>query len=1120
MTVASTLSRQTYVGNGLATTFACNFRVIEASHVEVSRVVDGVPTLLILGPDYTVTNAGGVANASVVLTAPLADGHLLVLRRRVPVLQPTDLKNQGAFYPQTHEDVFDRLTMIDQQQDEDISRTLQLRPQDEDGAGAYDAKGNRIANGGDPVDDGDFATKRYVAVLTRGEGTADTSASASFASGGTVIINVFGPTAATQIKAAVSLFPSIDDASVDAAVAPLAAAGNQAVLMTPDVYPVGTTLYIAARSYVGGVGGRVVRLAVSRDATVAGTVAIGPSLSSTQEFVDGESRISYSASGTLSVSFDGGTFGAPPPSPIVTPQAAAGSNVVRTVSLRVQGAGQTLVDSYVVPPLPTGDTDTVTPDLVVTPVSAPTFGGSAALHQEFVVSATNPKAGGATPTITAIFDSAVLTVEQWNGSGWVAVASGATLADGARVRAVRPLFGTSPQSITFVAFLAGGGSERGQRSIQSRDPIAPAVTTTLFSSTATTMAFTVGSLPVGGEVRRIGGSATQTAGAALNTWVPAPANFTFSRPPFRTGTGDAWFECRVNGIVDADSVAIEEQGRDTIAGRCQLTTRSETPTSVTVRVHGTARLNGAPFFEGVSKLIDNGGTGVVSLEVGSIAIGATEYLAIGEADADNPWPSASYWNDYVITRPAVGSPAARVIFAVLSPYGDFTGDTDSIDVQPVPATTPSVTTSSSATATYQDITVNTLPPGGEVRWIGGTAANLTGPAVNVWNLGPQTYRFARSAFGSGTTDAIFECRRDGLLDADSVTIEERGRDTVPLLTRLSSIEGPTSVTVRVTASTLFAEATGEVVLIDPLGLSILDASSGTDNLLAGDIRPLTVSTVDGFAGGSAYVRDYVIQRPPVGSTPRRIQFRVQVPSGGFTPDADSIDVQPIAPLTPGRIVLLGVIPSGTENVEVRWQAYRADGTQETNPSNVAIRTFATAGGSAAEGAGVDPGTVYDAGNLWFTSTVTRVAGSTYRLWLVLDPSGAGGTQRTEFYGTLPTYMVGSVAGTPRIATCTVFVPTPAGTVGDIELRFTTGDAPAGATVNAMLTSNANPTGPAVGTVRSFTNIETGEVLNTGRSNSGGIYLTQYRVVGTVTLVDATGNILASRAIPETLYFGA
>jgi hypothetical protein len=137
---------------------------------------------------------------------------------------------------------------------------------------------------------------------------------------------------------------------------------------------------------------------------------------------------------------------------------------------------------------------------------------------------------------------------------------------------------------------------------------------------------------------------------------------------------------------------------------------------------------------------------------------------------------------------------------------------------------------------------------------------------------------------------------------------------------------------------------------------------------------------------------------------------------------------------------------------------------------------------------------------------------------VHDPVTANGTARTEQWVTAPVYYaipIGSSA--PNFGTCTVFVPT---TANPVELRFTTNNAPSGFSVDAVLVYKANPTGnPVVGVTLSLTNITTGETITTGRTTSSSPYLTQYRVVGTIYMKDSTGVVIATRAVPETLYYG-
>ena len=128
MTVPSEISRsERYQGNGVTTVFPFNFKILDSAHIQV-LVGDGrTENALILEQDYTVQ---GITedSGSVTLSAPLAYGKILVILRRVPFVQETDLENQGAFYAETHEDAFDYLTMQTQELKEKVDRSIVIPP--------------------------------------------------------------------------------------------------------------------------------------------------------------------------------------------------------------------------------------------------------------------------------------------------------------------------------------------------------------------------------------------------------------------------------------------------------------------------------------------------------------------------------------------------------------------------------------------------------------------------------------------------------------------------------------------------------------------------------------------------------------------------------------------------------------------------------------------------------------------------------------------------------------------------------------------------------------------------------------------------------------------------------
>ena len=86
----------------------------------------GIETPLAYVTDYSVTGVGEGAGGTVTLTSALASGYTMAITRVVPIVQDTDLRNQGTFYPQTYEDALDYLTAIDQQQEDAIERSLKL----------------------------------------------------------------------------------------------------------------------------------------------------------------------------------------------------------------------------------------------------------------------------------------------------------------------------------------------------------------------------------------------------------------------------------------------------------------------------------------------------------------------------------------------------------------------------------------------------------------------------------------------------------------------------------------------------------------------------------------------------------------------------------------------------------------------------------------------------------------------------------------------------------------------------------------------------------------------------------------------------------------------------------
>lgn len=119
-----------FTGNGTASSFPFYFKVFEAADLQVVRLDVGtnLETVLAITADYTVTlnaNQDATPGGTVVLTAgALASGYLLTITSAIGNLQPTNLTNQGGFYPDVIEDALDRTTIQIQQISETLDRAI------------------------------------------------------------------------------------------------------------------------------------------------------------------------------------------------------------------------------------------------------------------------------------------------------------------------------------------------------------------------------------------------------------------------------------------------------------------------------------------------------------------------------------------------------------------------------------------------------------------------------------------------------------------------------------------------------------------------------------------------------------------------------------------------------------------------------------------------------------------------------------------------------------------------------------------------------------------------------------------------------------------------------------
>lgn len=117
MTVSTTASSVSYLGNGSATSFAVPFKVLDEDHLVVTRQVvsTGVIDYTYIGTDYSYSGLGDDAGTLTLDGPALSSSYRLIIERTVPYTQELNVVNVGGFYPETVEEQLDLTTMQIQQ---------------------------------------------------------------------------------------------------------------------------------------------------------------------------------------------------------------------------------------------------------------------------------------------------------------------------------------------------------------------------------------------------------------------------------------------------------------------------------------------------------------------------------------------------------------------------------------------------------------------------------------------------------------------------------------------------------------------------------------------------------------------------------------------------------------------------------------------------------------------------------------------------------------------------------------------------------------------------------------------------------------------------------------------
>ncbi|HIG7755986.1 TPA: phage tail fiber protein [Klebsiella pneumoniae] len=152
MSVPNQTPYNIYTANGLTTVFTYEFYIISASDLQVS--INGS----VVSSGYTVSGVGNKDGGDITVLTPPASGAVVMLERVVSTYRLTDYQDNGDLLADTVNKDFDRIWMAIQRAFIDLGFAL-TRPFF---GGPFNAKGYRIENLADPVNDQDAATKKFV----------------------------------------------------------------------------------------------------------------------------------------------------------------------------------------------------------------------------------------------------------------------------------------------------------------------------------------------------------------------------------------------------------------------------------------------------------------------------------------------------------------------------------------------------------------------------------------------------------------------------------------------------------------------------------------------------------------------------------------------------------------------------------------------------------------------------------------------------------------------------------------------------------------------------------------------------------------------------------------------
>ncbi len=128
MTVSSTTTKVSYSGNGSTTVFAYTFKVFDEDDLTVilRNNATATETVQAINTNYSVSGVGNVNGGNITFVTAPASGVTVVVRRTSAQTQTTDYTPNDPFPAESHEEALDKLTFVQQEQQEEIDRSIKL----------------------------------------------------------------------------------------------------------------------------------------------------------------------------------------------------------------------------------------------------------------------------------------------------------------------------------------------------------------------------------------------------------------------------------------------------------------------------------------------------------------------------------------------------------------------------------------------------------------------------------------------------------------------------------------------------------------------------------------------------------------------------------------------------------------------------------------------------------------------------------------------------------------------------------------------------------------------------------------------------------------------------------